>query len=176
MNFRRYFYISLGIIAGLLLLFLRIQCQKKQDQNINSVVLKPNEKEKILVNPQRHTISVVTHSGVSKKFMPSRPFSIVEDKQGKLSLLTRDWGTEIDPLFGFSYGDDLRVNVGASFFYYKNFDFNGQLGLLFDTRSPDPLVKPLVSISYNVYSNTNLFVGTNPFRFGEVTGGIFWRW
>jgi hypothetical protein len=175
MTLKQMFYTLVGIIALIGLLLLRQGCQHRQDQKIATTTLQPDQKAKIIVNSHKRTITQVTRTGTQVLNMPSHTFTVVEDNSGKLHIEVQQWGTELEPLAGFAFDGNARLDLGASLFYYKRFDLNGSFLFNVSKGASGPFIKPSISLSYNVYSNTSIFLGTNPLAFHEVEGGIFWR-
>lgn len=147
-----------GIVAAVVLsgLFGFKACRKHDktvDANTSNPVLKPGEKEKIIVDPVKHTITVVTPTGTNTTYLPDRPTSVTEDKDGKLTVQVKTWGTECRPYMGAGFDGHARLNIGLDGLYFHKFDFGGGLKLnpvmLKDTRLD-------INASWNFYSNTSL--------------------
>lgn len=145
----------------------------KANAVVTSTVLAPDQKEKIIVDPTKHTLTVITKKAdgtdqTITTFLPDRPTAVIEDNNGKLSLIDHKWGTELRPYLGFGYDLERspRVNLGADLFYFHKFDLGLGLGLdptqLKDTRMN-------LSLSYNFYSNTSIAFSFDNHR----TPGLF---
>lgn len=171
----------LGALAVILVAFgiwkWRHHYDKRTDQQIQEKTLRPNEQEKLVVDPRRHKITTITAKKTTTAYVGNRPYAVVVQKNGNVVVEERKWGTELEPLIGLSYGDTTRLNLGASFFYWHTIDLNGHFALRLDNREDHALVKPVISVSDNIYSNTNLFFGINPFSLPslDIHGGVFFR-
>ena len=128
---------------------------KKVDKGIVSTTLAPNQKEKIVLNPQNHTITVVTKNGTKTTYLPNRPVSVTEDVKGNLSIQERTWGWEKAPYAGIGYSNGLRIHAGVDLFYFHRFDTG--IGLLTDGKNFNTTAADL-NLSYNFYSNTSMAV------------------
>jgi hypothetical protein len=155
-------YVILGVII-LLAVFGFKGCrkvEKKQDSVTKSTVLTPDQKEKIVVDPTKHTITITTKKAdgtdqTTTTFLPDRPTAVIESNDGKISLIDHKFGTEIRPYLGVGGALDgtPRVHVGSDLFYFHKMD----LGIGLDTN-PAHLkdVRANLNLSYNFYSNTSI--------------------
>ncbi len=154
--------VILGVII-LLALFGFKGCrkiQKTQDSATKSTVLTPSQKEKIVVDPTKHTITITTKKAdgtdqTTTTYLPDRPTAVIESNDGKISLIDHKYGTEIRPYIGVGGALDgtPRVHIGSDFFYFHKMD----LGIGLDTN-PAHLkdVRCNLNLSYNFYSNTSI--------------------
>lgn len=132
-------------------------CQTKRDETIASTSLKAGVQEKIIVNPSKHTITVISDKGTQLITLPDHPSIIEILKTGKVKITAPQWGYELDPFLGaaFSLHGGL-LGAGADLFYYKKLD----LGMGF---MPNPSYMQdtglFVAVSYRVWSNTSLALG-----------------
>lgn len=147
------------------------QMNKQSDAQLVAPVLKADEQEKIIVEPQLHQITVVKRDGTQTLSLPgNRPVAIVQDVGGKLTIQTRFWGTEIQPWIGFGFADEFGISGGLSVFYVGRFDFNvGVTGILTDPLS----VRGIAGPSYNLYSNTSILAAMDTSKHFWVQA--FWR-
>src|SRR5579872_840850 len=138
---------------------------KTQDKQVTSTVLAPNQKEKIVVNPEKHTIEVITKkpdgsTTTTTTYLPDRPTAVIEDNNGKLSIIDHKYGAELRPYLGIggAFDGTPRVHVGSDFFYFHRMD----LGLGLDTN-PSNLkdVRANLNLSYNFWSNTSIAVSVD---------------
>lgn len=159
-NVKKWAILALIVVGGLFAFSCARKHAKKVDQATSSTVLGPNQQEKIVVNPEKHTITVTTKKSngqtqTTTTYLPDRPVSITEDKNGKLSLVDKTWGTEVRPYGGFGgdFEGKARIHGGLDFFYIHRFDLG--MGLAFnptdlkDTRAD-------LNLSYNFWSNTSI--------------------
>ncbi len=140
--------------------------QKKQDSDAQSTVLKPDERGKIIVDPVKHKITTVSRNAdgtekVKDTYLPDRPSVITEDKNGKVTVVTQKFGTEVRPYIGVGGALDgtPRLHVGSDLWYYKKLDLGA--GLDFNARVMSGIsyfsdTRLSINASYNVYSNTSL--------------------
>lgn len=140
--------------------------QKKQDSDARSTVLGPDERGKIIVDPVKHKITTVTRNAdgsekVKDTYLPDRPSVITEDKNGKVTVVTQKFGTEVRPYLGVGGALDgsPRVHAGADLWYFHKLDLGA--GLDFNAgvmRSVSEFSDTRLSVnaSYNVWSNTSL--------------------
>jgi hypothetical protein len=167
MNIKRVLILA-GLVAMAVTWFYSRGCDKRIDSSIGSTTLAPNVAEKLIVNPANHTLVMVTSSGHTQTvFLPDRPSSIEVGKDGKVKVSVRAFGTEVVPFIGFAYSDQARLALGVSGLYYKRFDLGAAL---FPTVSGKFTIRAGVVVSYNVASNTSLFLGV--VNTGSPIGGI----
>jgi hypothetical protein len=155
-------WVILGVIC-LLALFGLKHCnkvQQKQDGAIVSPILKPNEVEKVIVNPGDHSIDIIKKNPdgtttTTHTYLPDRPISITEGKDGSITVQSRTWGKELRPYMG--AGVDLspaaRLHLGTDFFYWHKVDFGTGVGFN-PTTIKDTTLN--LNVSYNFYSNTSI--------------------
>jgi len=167
--------IKLGSIITLVLLvsYKLHSCNKPVISKSVSDSLKPNEKEKVSYNQQTHVITDVKDNGtITKEYGRNPTFTV--NKNGTITMSRNDWGFEHLPFVGFAMHDTPRVHLGVSLFYYNRWDANLSLALTTSSTSViSDWVRPTLSISYNVYSNTNLFVGVDSHKY--PCAGVFLR-
>jgi len=157
---KKYLVLSIAILFGVFGFKLWVHHAKKGDQSVSSVTLQPNQKEKIIVDPVKHKITVVTKNVNGKEhtsttYFPDRATSIVEDNNGKLSIQERKWGPECKLYTGIG-GDvegSFRAHLGIDFLYLHSFDVGA--GLAFNTTEIKDTRADL-NLSYNFYSHTSL--------------------
>ena len=156
MNTKRYLIVFGLLVMGAGWLYMR-GCDKRVDTNTSSTTLSPNVAEKLIVNPANHTLTIVKSSGGSQTiFLPDRPSSIEVGKDNKVQVTVRAYGTEAAPFIGFAYSDQARLALGVSGLYYKRLDLGAAL---FPSVSGRFSVRAGVMVSYNLYSNSSLFLG-----------------
>lgn len=140
--------------------------QKKQDSAAESTVLGPDERGKIIVDPVKHKITTVTRNsdGTTRSkdtYLPDRPSVITEDNNGKVTVVTRKFGTEVRPYVGIGGALDgtARAHFGSDLWYYKKLDLGLGLDLnagVFKELSAFRDTRLSANASYNIYSNTSL--------------------
>ena len=170
-SFSKHFKIALcALLAVGVLLILTYRTLKARIEAVVfhtpvSHVLPKSDKEEILINNTKHTITLVT-PGKSVTEFAKNP-TIIEDKNGTLTVARHTFGFEIQPALGISYGDKLRVIVGSDVFYLYRFDVG--VSLLIANGGVNVL-RAGITCSYNLYDNTSLFVGLD--NTGRPIGGL----
>ncbi len=119
-----------------------------------STVLPVNVTERITVDPEHHTISIQTPTGIHTETLPDRKSTIDLDKNGKLKVTSSQFGLEHHVFFGLGMSDNLRLTAGVDGVYYKKLDLGIGLGMQIGEHSPIVLAK----LSYNVLGNMQLGV------------------
>ena len=146
--------VTLGIVA----LFLKFRsCDRQKDVNNETTTLAPNESEKIIVDPVRHKITVVTREHVKTLTLPDRPSSISLLKHDGVKINSPQFGTEIRPFLGAAYTlEGGKLVGGVEVFYWKSLDAGLGISvnpkLVQDTRC-------VFNIAYMIYSNSSIFLG-----------------
>jgi hypothetical protein len=165
-NMKKYMILAAIILLGLFGFKACRKHDKKVDQNTSSAVLTPDQKEKIVVDPVKHTLTVITKNpdGSTKTtttFLPDRPTAVVEDNNGKLSVIDHKYGSELRPYLGVggSLDGSPRVHIGTDLFYFRKLDLGADLdvnALVVKSVSNFRDTRLSVNVSYNIYSNTSL--------------------
>lgn len=159
-NFKDFTILALLILLGVFGWKGCRKVAKTQDKQVTSTILAPDQKEKIVVDPTKHTITITTKKAdgtdqTTTSYLPDRPTAVIESNDGKLSLIDHKYGVEIRPFIGVGGALDgtPRVHVGSDFFYFHKMD----LGLGLDTN-PAHLkdVRCNLNLSYNFWSNTSI--------------------
>src|ERR1700686_828490 len=148
----------LGIIlSGLLAFFFGRGCQKKHDLATSSTILAPDVKEKLIIDPRKHTIVIVSRDGTKVSTLPDRPSSIEILNNGKVRVNSPQFGTEIRPFLAGAYTlNGGKLGAGVDLVYYKRVD----VGLGFATNPTyvqDTTI--FIGVSMFVYSNTSIMLG-----------------
>ena len=171
-NFKEFAILALIILLGVFGWKGCRKVAKTQDKQATSTVLTPDQKEKIVVDPTKHTITITTKKAdgtdqTTTTFLPDRPTAVIESKDGKLSIIDRKFGAEIRPYLGIGGALDgtPRVHVGADLFYFHKMD----LGLGIDDN-PSHLkdVRGNLNLSYNFYSNTSVAISYDNHKYAGL--------
>jgi hypothetical protein len=117
------------------------------------VILKPADKEEILVNPLKHTITVVTAKGSTTTTLPDRDSEIDITKKDEVRINAPQIGFEHIPFAGVYYSNALRFGGGVDLGYFKRLD----VGLGAAGGSGINTVG-FVQLSYAVYDNARMSV------------------
>lgn len=159
-NLKLYAITAVIILMGLFGFKACRKVQQKQDKQATSTVLAPNEKRKVILDPIHKKITTITRNPdgtekITDTYLPDRPSTITEDNNGKITIVTRKFGTEVRPYLGVGAAFDgtPRVHLGADLFYFHRMDFG--LGID-DNPSHMKDVRGNLNLSYNFYSNTSI--------------------
>jgi hypothetical protein len=156
-NLKLYAVIGLSILLGLFGFRCCRKVQQKQDKQATNTVLQPNQAEKIVVNPENHTIEIITPKKTTTTYLPDRPTQIIENKDGTITVIVHKFGSEVKPYIGLggSFDGTPRVHAGVDVFYFHRLD----LGVGVNTNPVELKdVRANLSLSYNFYSNTSVAV------------------
>jgi hypothetical protein len=159
-NLKKFVILAAVIALGLFGFKACRKVQQKQDKQASSTVLAPNQAEKIVVNPENHTIEVVTSKKTTTTYLPDRPTQIIENKDGTITVIDHKFGTELRPYGGIggAFDGTPRVHVGVDFYYIYKFDLGGGL----DTNPSNWRdVRADLNLSYNFWSNTSIAVSVD---------------
>ncbi len=175
LNLKKYAILGLILLLGLFGFKACRKLQKKQDSDTKSTVLAPDQKEKIVVDPTKHTITITTKksdgtTSTQTTFLPDRPTSITEDNNGKLTVVDHKFGTEVRPYLGVggSLDGTARVHVGTDLWYFHKLDLGTGLDFnagVFKQVSDFHDTRLSINASYNIYSNTSLAVSVDNRKF-----------
>ena len=155
MTIKQYLILGVIIVLGLFGFSCARKHAKKVDSVISNPILAANQKEKIILNPQNHTITVVTKNGTKVSNLPTHTVSVVENNNGTLSIQDRVWGYEFSPWLGFALADKPRYVLGLDLLYFHKLDLG--FGIAPDFKSTS--VVGVASLGYNIYSNTSIWAG-----------------
>ena len=180
-NTRKVIYAS--ILTGLLVYGWRARhkADRRADEQISSQSLPLQDSGKVIVDEQRHTITtVVAHSGRPGSNASSQPIrrtvylpphaAVEIKKDGSIKVDARTWGTEVSPWLGFAYSDRARVALGLDLLYWHRWELGPFVGF---TISGPFSARIGAKVSFNVWSNTSLYVGID--NRGTSTGGICFK-
>lgn len=147
------------LLTGALFLYYRygMRHARMEDAKTGATVLAPDDNEKIVVDPDKHTISITTQKGTTTEFLPSRPSSIELKKGGDVIVTARQYGIETVFFAGGGVSNDgLRVAIGTDLWYFKRLDIG-----TFVSDSTKDLTKLRigVNLSYSVWHDTRLTLG-----------------
>jgi hypothetical protein len=157
-----------GIIAALSVLWWGLHKRDgKMDQQISRPILMPSEAAKIILDPTHHTVVTVTRTGpVKQTYLPPHVVSVTVGQDGKVTVTSRAWGTEISPFIGLGFSDKARIVLGLDLIYWHRWEAGPYVGLGFGPVS----CRVGVRVAYNVWNNTSLFLGVD--NKGAPNGGL----
>lgn len=176
MNLSTKIKLSLLLILIVILGYALHQCNKPQTVIANKKQIQqlaPDDRELIHYNETNHTVTITTKQGTTTTEYSRNPTVHIENNEA-VKVDRHDYGFETEPYVGFGIHDRPRIELGASLFYYNRWDLG--VGIAASTNSNlsvNEWIRGEAMISYNVYSNTNLFVGVDTSK--TVNGGIFFR-
>lgn len=160
-------FILLALLLVGVWLFMRHKDQVV-DHKAADTTLAPGVVDKLIVDPDKHTLIVVTSSKEEHLFLPDRPSSIEINKNGQVTVTSKQYGTEIKPFGGVGYSDSFRLYGGVDLAYWKKLD-----GGLFGSASLKYPVRLGPCFSYTVYDNTRLTLGIDNAK--DINGFVSWR-
>ena len=162
--------LGFGLIAlsGLLLFVYIRGCQSGYTPPVSPGVLKPDEKEQILIDPTHHTITVVTPNGVTRKTLPDNPSTVIIKKGGDVVVKSPQFGYQQKPFIGVGFSNKWRFIAGCDLFYFKHLDLGP--GLSFEPNQPFDTMRVNAVLSYNIWSNTRVGVAID--HLGKFAGFV----
>lgn len=155
MNERR---LVCAICALLLVCILWVRLHRRDsriDTTINSIVLPPQDAEKLIINEHTHSIIDITRringTTQTKKSFLGPNTSVEIFAHGGTKVTTRSWGTEVSPSIGVLYGSDTTLRAAGSLglLYRQRFEFGIGLGMASHINE----ARALVDLQYNAYDN-----------------------
>lgn len=174
-NLRSCIILTVIILLGLFGFKDCARMQKRQDKQASGTSLAPNQQEKIVVNPEKHTIEIVTKKNngtttVTNTYLPDRPTQITENNNGKLTIIDHKFGVETRPYIGVggSLDGTARIHTGVDLWYFHKVDLGAGLDLnagIFNEVSKLGDTRASVNMSYNFYSNTSLALSVDNRKF-----------
>lgn len=162
---KKWAYVIAAVLTLGLVAFFVHKKDAKQDAVISCQVLPPDVREKIIVDPRRKKITVITPERTDELFLPDRPTAIIIPHKGPIRVERRTWGFEMAPFASLVVTDTLRAGVGIDGFYWNKFNIGSGIGLnvpnMFGDKSGVSIksildVRFFTQVSYNVYSNTSI--------------------
>jgi hypothetical protein len=150
--------LKIGVSVALVLVI--VGWWKLQPKPSGKSVLAPADKEAVAYNSSTHILTVSTLKGTVTEYTRNPVIHIQKD--GSVKIDRKLYGWEVNPFLGVGYGGGMRAQLGLGFFYAGRFDANTQLAFSATPGKVD--IVPVMSLSYNAWRNTSLYVGTNPFQ------------
>lgn len=149
------------LFAGVLAVFLWGWMRGRQ----SVVPAKPaslvaQDSERLTVNPEKHTLTVLTSKGQQTLFLPNRATTIEITKAGAAVVHDKQIGFEESPFIGGMYGIKAgRIAAGVDVFYIHRVDLGVAVGLPYPFASSSTSVMAVAS--YNVWRDTRISVGVD---------------
>jgi len=174
-NLKYYAILAALILLGVFGFKACTKIQKKQDKQATSTILTPDQKEKVVVDPNKHTIDIIKKNKdgsttTTHTYLPDRPTEIVEDNNGKIKVVAHTFGVEHRPYIGIggSLDGSPRIHAGADLWYYKKLDLGA--GLDFNANAVHEMsafrdTRISANLSYNFYSNTSVALSVDNRKF-----------
>lgn len=145
-------YKVFAVLSVLLSVFLFGRYYKKPLTTSGSAaILKPTDKEEILINPVKHTITVVTASGIKTETLPERESEIDIGKDNNVKITASQFGFEHSPFVYAGFSNHFRYGAGLDALYFKKLDLG--IGL---AGSAGTSTVVFAQLSYNVFDNVRL--------------------
>lgn len=145
------------VIAVLGGMFLWGRCNRpstdsESDGGVPLTVLPKQDREQIIVNPDKHQLIIVRPEGNETLTLPDRSSTIDIRKDGTVKVNAAQFGFEHHITLGVMFSNQFRVAIGPDLFFYKKLD----LGL--GVADKPGLYTPVVyaKVTYNIWSNTQV--------------------
>jgi hypothetical protein len=156
-------YTTVAIFVLLGLLYLR-SCTKhilglKASPSGPGLLLPPKDKEEVLYNSVKHTVTIVTRGKTVTEYAKNPTVEL--GTNNVLAINRHLMGAECSPFLGLGYGGRANAYLGANGLYLGWFDLGAALAIATNTNARGT-VAPVLVVSYNVISNSSLFVGVDP--------------
>lgn len=156
---------KVGLIAAIALwAFLQGRGCAKQ-KSAAPAVLPPNDTEQIVVDPSRHTISMLTRTGRKTVTLPDRPSTIDVLKDGQVKVTSQQIGFEHHLFIAALGADHARLGFGMDGWYFKRLDVGGGIADQIGNYTPVLFAKA----TYNVKGNLQLGL---VYQSNQYIGGI----
>jgi hypothetical protein len=133
------------VVAACLSLFLWGRCS--HEPPVVPTPLPPGVIGQVIVNPQNHTITVTTPDGTHTTTLPYQPTPINIGPDGQITMKAKQFGLELHPFGGIGFDGYKAAILGLDVLYFKRLDL-GLAGLYSNNA-----LRPVLSLSYNVWSN-----------------------
>ena len=157
--------VALLVVGALLLQYKR---QEKQEQAITSEKLKPDVKEKIIIDGLRKKLTVINDKGTKLITLPDRPATIELLKGGDVRITAPQHGFQRIFFIGIGYSNQLNNYVGLDLYYWKQLDIGTAFS--FDRSLKVKEIGFPIMLSYTVYHRLRLSIGLEPFGEHRVHG------
>jgi len=142
------------LIALFPLYFYLRGCAKRQDAQTSMPVLAKGEAAKVIVDPLKHSLTVITPGHVKTVNLPNRPSSIVLLTGDGLKVVAPAFGPEIRPWLGAVWSPDGgKVLGGLDLFYWRLLDLG--LGVAINPKYVQD-TRIFIGASYVVWANTSV--------------------
>ncbi len=156
MKLRHYVSVA-GVWALVLVSALGLRaCETKQQEQIASTTLKAGVREKIIINPTKHIVSVTTSAGTKVTHLPDRASSIEIFKDGRVKATVPQIGYEHLPFIGYGFSHVWKVTAGCDLVYFKGLDLGP--AIMFAPNNVFDSMRVAGVLSYTVWSNTRVGV------------------
>lgn len=155
----------LGLTLLGLYLFIRMHLRRAitgtmtGSAGARQVALPTNDTERIIVDPRKHTLTVVKENltpggkpSVTTTTLPDRQSTVDIHKDGSVAVTAPQLGIELRPFLGVGYSDDARLAIGADVLYWKRLDLG--LGVQPNFHMAD--ARGFLSLSYNLVDNLRI--------------------
>ena len=161
----------IGLLLGLVGLLHHLRTQQNRDKEATSPTLKVNEKEKVIINNQTHTVTVVTPTG-TKVTEGSRHTVVTITKDNEIQVYSPQSGFIFEPGITQFHSDYFRVGVDVQWYYFRRWGLltGGGIDVNHTSRTFDFYQAVGYTLPFETFSNTTLFVGYSMNR--QVVPGV----
>lgn len=123
---KRYGLIFLSLFLVALTYWFVHKKNKQTDVSIENPILRPTEKEKIILDMNKNQALIVKSDGTTKTvyLSPRNKVSIIENNDGTLILQQRTWGVEHAPILGVAFSDAVHIDLGVGLVYWRSYDLS----------------------------------------------------
>jgi hypothetical protein len=175
--------LALDIIVVLAVCGLVFTKCHKQEQVLTTPVLKENEKQKVIVDTRRKTVSVVRRIGTPKNpgaVVPQverttrgvRKVVVTETNDGEITVTAITKGFVCEPGLALYYSDRARLGLDVQIAYWHSYGLvlGAGVNLGEEPRNIRAHVAVSRTLPLNLFSNTSVFVGVDNKK--DVVGGL----
>lgn len=163
MRFRYKALILVGLFLGLIGLLSHIRNASRKLNEAVSPILKDNEKEKIVVDTQSKTVTVVSRDGnkqVVNITEGTRNAVITEDNQGHLSVWSPTHGFVFEPGISVFTSDRFRVGGDVQWYYWRSYGVLTGVGVNLNGKKDfDEYIAVSYNLPFHVVSDISIFTG-----------------
>lgn len=157
--------VSAAILGGFL---FGKGCFRSKPVTATPAVLKADEKEQILIDPTRHTITIVTPEGITRKTLTDNPSTVILRKNGDVVVNVPQFGFQHRPFIGVGFSEKWRFVGGCDLLFFKHLDLGPALS--FEPMQVFESARVNLVLSYNVWSNTRVGIAID--HTGQFAGFV----
>ena len=179
-------YLEIGLFV-VLSAWIFTKCHAKaveKEQVLISPVLKEHEKEKIIIDTQHKTVSVVRRVGsvknpvdavipqVEKRTEGVRKVVVTETDDGEITVTAITHGFICEPGVAIYYSDRARLGLDVQVYYWHQYGLVLGAGVNMggEPRTVRAHIAVTRTLPINLFSNTSVFLGVDNKK--DVVGGL----